>query len=334
VEVGSQATRWLDHADGRIRVEELGDGRRRVTVQDPQTVISTSEWVTAYPVDLIERILDVKGPGYLCDEIRREEDPKYVQLFLRYSLLGYVPEANFDGARILDFGSGSGASTVTLIRMFPTAGVVGVELLPEFIDIARRRVEHYGLHNVETIQSPDPERLPDGIGEFDFVNLGAVYEHLLPEERRRLLPQLWSVLKTGGVLFVNQLPHRYYVVEAHTTGLPLLNFLPDRAAHLAARRFSERIAPDATWPDLLRRGIRGGTEGGIVDDIRSGGGDPDLLRPTRLGLRDHADLWYAYSTTARPHPVKRVMRTAFRAISRAARSSYAPGLSLALRKRS
>ena len=110
------------------------------------------------------------------------------------------------------------------------------------------------------MQSPDPNELPADIGTFDFVHVGAVYEHLLPAERRRLLPQLWSVLKVGGVLFVNQLPHRFYVVEDHTTGVPLLNFLPDRLAHKAATRFSDRVADDATWPELLRAGIRGGTQ--------------------------------------------------------------------------
>jgi len=333
VESASQSTTRLDHPEGCVSIEELGRGRRRIRVEDSTTFISTSEWETAYPVDLITLILNVKGSSYLCDEIRREEDPNYVRLFLRYSLLGFVPEEQFQGARILDFGSGSGASTAILSGMFPSAHVVGVELLPEFIEIARARAEHYGLANVETLQSPDPERLPEAIGEFDFVNLGAVYEHLLPAERQRLIPRLWSLLRTGGVLFVNQLPHRYYIIEAHTTGLPLINFLPDRAAYLAARRFSKRIDSDATWPDLLRRGIRGGTERSLVRDIRgSGGGDPQLLRPERLGLSDHSDLWYAYSTRARPHPVKRVMRTVFRAISKASGTSYAPGLSVALRK--
>lgn len=333
MESAGQSATWLDHPEGRVRVEELGEGRRRIRVEDPTTFISTSEWESTYPLELIRLILDVKGSAYLCDEIRREEDPSYVRLFLRYSLLGFVPEEQFDGARILDFGSGSGASSAVLSRMFPTAHVVGVELLPEFIEIARARAEHYGLDNVETLQSPSPERLPEGIGEFDFVNLGAVYEHLLPDERRRLLPQLWSLLRVGGVLFVNQLPHRWYVVEAHTTGLPLINFLPARAAHVAARRYSKRIDPTARWPDLLRAGIRGGTERSIVRDIRAGGGDPLLLRPQRLGLRSHADLWYAYSAHNRPHPLKRAMRTAFGAIGRISGTSYAPGLSVALRKR-
>ena len=322
----------LEHPEGRIRIEELGDGRRRITVHDPAAFIACSDWVTAYPTDLIERILGVKGASYLCDEIRREEDPTYAMQFLRISLLGFVSEEEFEGARILDFGSGSGASSVLLSRLFPTARVVGVELRQEFVDLANARTEHYGLTRVESVHSPDSEHLPSGLGTFDFINLGAVYEHLLPAERKRVLPQLWSVLKVGGVLFVNQLPHRYYVVEAHTTGLPLLNFLPDRAALGAARRFSKRIERDATWPDLLRRGIRGGTEGSILREIQGAGGEPLLLRPTRLGLNSHADLWYAFSTHARPHPVKTLMLLAFRAISRLSGNSYAPGLSVALRK--
>ena len=40
----------------------------------------------------------------MLDQIRRAEDPDYVSLFLRYSLLGFLPEEAFDGARILDFG--------------------------------------------------------------------------------------------------------------------------------------------------------------------------------------------------------------------------------------
>ena len=328
----SQTSIRLDHPEGRVCIEELGEGRRRIRVEDQTTFISGSPWDTAYPVDLIARILAVKGASYLCDEIRREEEPSYVPTFLRYSLLGFVPEGEFDGARILDFGSGCGASTATLSRMFPSASVVGVELVPEFNEITRGRAEHYGLDNVSLLRSPDSRRLPDGIGEFDFVNVGAVYEHLLPAERPRLLAQLWSLLKPGGVLFVNQLPHRYYVIEAHTTGLPVVNFLPDRAAHFVARRYSKRIDPGATWPELLRAGIRGGTERSLVRDIRRGGGDPVLLSPTRLGLGSHADLWYAYSVRVRAHPVKRAMRAAFRTISLIGRTSYAPSLSVALRK--
>jgi SAM-dependent methyltransferase len=323
----------LEHPEARVSVEPLGDDRRRVVVDAPPgTFIAKCECETGYPPALIERILEVKGPAYLCDEIVREEDPQYVALFLRYGLLGFLPADHFEGARLLDFGSGSGASTVILSRMFPDTEIVGVELEADFVDIARRRADHYGLRNFDFLQSPDPGRLPDGIGTFRFVNLGAVYEHLLPEERRGLLPQLWSLIEPGGVLFVNQLPYRFYPVDQHTTGLPLINYMPARLAHRYAVARSERVDAGASWEELLRAGIRGGTEREVRRDIERGGGVAESLPPSQLGLRSHADLWFEYSMRANPRPVKKAMRMAFRAIHGATRANFLPGLSLAFRK--
>jgi SAM-dependent methyltransferase len=327
------ALAWLEHREGRVSIEERADGRRRVLIHpNPGTFVSRRECSTAYPVGLIQRILQVKSPGHLCDEIARDEDPDYLHLDLRYSLLGYLPHERFKDARILDFGSGSGASTIVLARMFPDTEIVGVELEPDFIAIARMRAEYYGLLNVVFHESPSAENLPDDLGQFDFINLGAVYEHLLPDERPRLLTQLWAVLKVGGVIFVNQLPYRFYPIEAHTTNLPLLNYLPAPLACKAAKRFSPRIGPGSTWERLLRRGIRGGTERSVRRDLLRGGGEARTLVPTMMGFRDHTDLWYDYSMQRRPHPVKRVMRTTFRAVSYVTDTPVAPGLSLAFEK--
>lgn len=324
---------YIDHPEGQVRVEEQPNGRRRVVV-DPAlgTFVSRSECVTSYSLDLIRRIVEIKTPSWVCDEISRDEDPNGVELLLRYSLLGYVPAGAFAGARLLDFGSGSGASTVVLSRMFPTAEIIGVELEADLIAIARMRAEHYGLKNLVFLQSPDPEHLPRDLGTFSFINLGAVYEHLLPAERPQLLRHLWIILEPGGVFFVNQLPYRFYPIEAHTTGLPFVNYLPDRLAHLAATRFSPRTASDTAWPELLRRGIRGGTATSVRGDLLSGGGDARQLVPRFMNLRDHADLWYGYSTQARPHPVKRAMRFAFKIASRVGGTPVAPSLSLAFQK--
>jgi 2-polyprenyl-3-methyl-5-hydroxy-6-metoxy-1,4-benzoquinol methylase len=324
----------LEHPEARVSVESVADDRRRIVVDAPPgTFIAKCECETGYPPDLIERILEVKGPAYLCDEIVREEDPQYVALFLRYGLLGFVPPEEFQGARLLDFGSGSGASTVILSRMFPETEIVGVELEPDFVDIARRRADHYGLRNFDFLQSPDPGRVPEGIGTFRYVNLAAVYEHLLPEERRKLLPQLWSLIEPGGVLFVNQLPYRFYPIDQHTTGLPLINYMPARLAHRYAVGRSARIDRDTSWEELLRAGIRGGTEREVRRDIERGGGVAESLEPSQLGLRCHADLWFAYSAEVNPHPAKTAMRVAFRAIHAVTGANFLPGLSLAFRKR-
>jgi SAM-dependent methyltransferase len=116
----------------------------------------------------------VKGPSYVCDEIRRDEDPKYVTLFLHWALLGYVDPGAFAGKRLLDFGCGSGASTAILGRMFPETETVGVELEENLLGIARKRAAFYGNEGVSLRHSLSGERLPDDLGSFDFVTLSAV----------------------------------------------------------------------------------------------------------------------------------------------------------------
>jgi hypothetical protein len=84
----------LEHSDARVLMEPLQDGRSRIVVEPPPGVfVSKRECETGYPQALVERILEVKGPAYLCDEIVREEDPQYVALFLRYGLQGFLPPA-------------------------------------------------------------------------------------------------------------------------------------------------------------------------------------------------------------------------------------------------
>lgn len=332
LDAGHSQITELEDERGILLVEEIGDGKRRLRASPgPGISVTRAEHVTSYPLELIELVVRVRKTTWAIDEIAREEDSSYVSRALRYSLLGFVPAESFVGKRLLDFGSGSGASTVALARLFPDTEIVGVEVDEPLIELARARVRHFGIETVSFLGSPDPESLPADLGTFDFVNLGAVYEHLLPPERQRLLPQLWSVLSPGGVFFVNQLPHRFYPLEYHTTGLPLLNYLPDRLALVAARRFSS-VADDATWEFLQRIGIRGGTASEVGADLIRGGGRARRLRPTQDDLRDHADLWYAVRSDVRPHPAKRAMREVFRTISRVVGEPFVPSLSLAYQK--
>jgi 2-polyprenyl-3-methyl-5-hydroxy-6-metoxy-1,4-benzoquinol methylase len=256
-------TTTFEHEEGTVHVEEVSGGRHVISVVPKRGIyVVTSKWETSYPLDLIEHVFNLKGAAYLCDEIRRDEDPKYVQDMLCWTMLSYIPEEAFDGKRILDFGSGCGSSTMVLARMFPSASeIVGAELLPEFVELAQHRARFYDVTGrVSFRTSPGPKALPADIGEFDCVVMSAVWEHLLPVERRGVLPALWRQLRTEGILFLNQTPFRWAPFESHTTRLPLLNYLPDRAACFCANRFSRRIGPKReTWDTLLRMGIRGGT---------------------------------------------------------------------------
>ena len=323
----------LTHPDGAIRVEDI-DGMRAITVEPRDGLFTpTRKWATAYPLELIEHVLRVKGPAYLCDEIRRDEDPRYVQHALRWDILSCSGPEDFAGRRVLDFGSGSGASSMVLARMFPEAGMVGVELMPELMELARHRAEFYGLKDRVRFQlSPDANSLPPDIGLFDHIIFSAVFEHLLPGERQAILPLLWLHLKPGGTLFLNQTPYRWFPMELHTTGLPLINYLPDRLSLHCARRWSARVRSDESWPGLLRRGIRGGTTREIMTILKRKGGKAEIVNPSRLGVRDHIDLWYQRPGLTLKPRTKKIVMYGFRAIRTVTGVTMIPELSLAIRK--
>ncbi|KKN29980.1 hypothetical protein LCGC14_0838690 [marine sediment metagenome] len=286
----------LTHPDGQVDVHQLRCGKKHVVVRvrEERTYVPRRECDTSYPVELVRAILNIKGPAWVCDEIMRDEDPTYIERHLLFGILAYVPETAFVGRKILDFGCGCGASTMVLARMFPQTQIIGVDLDADFLDIARHRASHYGLRNVHFYLSPDGSQLPKGIERFPFVILNGVYEHLLPHERQVLMPKLWSLMKPGGILFVTETPHTYFPVERHTSGLPLINYMPSMTALALARRFSRNVQADESWQSLLRRGIRGGTEAEIMDNlVRQCADRPILLQPSRLGLRDAIDLWSA-----------------------------------------
>jgi SAM-dependent methyltransferase len=217
--------------------------------------------------------------------------------------------------------------------MFPDSEIVGVELVEQLVDLARRRARFYDARNVSFVHNPDGHRLPDEVGDFDFVILSAVYEHLLPDERKALLPLIWARVRPGGILFINQLPHRYSPFEGHTTGLPLINYLPARWAALAARTFSRRVSDGSSWESMLRRGIRGGTASEILRNLDCAPNEAIVLEPKRLSVPDRIELWYVLSSGSRWPRVKRTITAALKAFRWLTGVTFVPELTLAIEKR-
>lgn len=323
--------------NGYASIEELHNNKRHISVHvDDNSYVQRNECVTSYPIDLIEKILELKNLHFLCDEIMRDEDPQLVQKDLFFSLMSYVDPDEINGKKILDFGCGLGASSMILSRMFPKASITGVELDPKALSIAHKRLEFYQYPNIEFYTSPSGTELPGEIGDFDFILLSGVYEHLLPNERESLVPQLWAHLKKPGILFINQTPDKHFPIETHTTGLPLINYLPDGMAFFLSRHFSNRIKNES-WISLLRKGIRGATKKEILDIFmrHSAGSLPMLLNPSRLGVTRQSEIWYraamgrlsAKHTGARKYLILLLIHGI-----RKAKIPFAPYLSLALEK--
>lgn len=324
----------LSHSDAEIRIEELSDGRKLVNVIPRMDLfIPRNSCETSYPLTLIQLILETKGADYLCDEIARDEDPEYVYRDLETDLMAYFDVSDFDKKRVLDFGCGSGASSMILARMFPKAEILGIELERPLLRVACARSAHYQYSNVKLMSSPNGTELPAGIGKFDFVIMSAVYEHLLPHERRVIIPKVWDLINEQGFLFLNMTPHRFFPVEHHTTGLPFINYLPDKLAYAVTRKFSKRIDKTEPWEILLRRGIRGGTEREILRILKHDTTKyPVLLEPTKRGLRDRIDLWYSALNPTRLRMIKRLLKSSIKSWKLISGMTLVPNLSLVIQK--
>ena len=324
----------LEYPEASVRLTPTSEDMIEIQVKphDPETYVAISEMLTGYDPDLIKTIFDLKGPAWGCDEISRDEDPRYVQNDLNHDIFSFIGPEDLEGKELLDFGCGCGASTSILGRVAPGCRITGVELQHEALNVARRRADFHDLTEVSFMASPSPESLPEGIGPFDFILFSAVFEHLLPGERVKLLPLIWSHLKPGGILFLGQTPHRWFPIEGHTSGLPLINYLPDRLTGWTARRFSSRVPAHSSWTDMLRQGIRGGTPGEVLSILASTGEPAESLAPGRNGITDHLDLWY-HSAAARHSggglKLRRRLLAGFRALTG---HTVVPNITLALRK--
>lgn len=327
----------LTTPDGDIELAPTASGRTRITLKprDPNLYIPRRTCETSHPGEVELFLKGVSSFAWLCDAVSRHEEPTEVQDVLQRQLFAYVEPKAYWGARMLDFGCGGGASTFCMAAFLPETEIIGLELDPLRVELCQKIAARRGTSKVRFFVSPSGDSLPSQIGTFDFIMFSAVYEHLLPNERQALMPRLWGLLRPGGVLFINQTPHRWVPYEHHSTELWGINYLPDSLAHWYARNFS-RVNPainrSADWNTHLRGGLRGGTERGIIADLTAASQTRGvILQPAAAGLRDRAHYWLA-STSPRFRSVKRGIASVFRICDRLFDTIPALNVDVAIRK--
>jgi len=315
---GTETTLKTAECEVRI-IRQDQDGRLRLEIQSPNSGAPQC-CDTEFSLPVIEYLVGRIGCSHLADVIHRFED-KGVPATLKSQLFSFFAPEQFRGKRLLDFGCGRGASTFGIAKLLPDTEVVGIDLVPDSIEIAQNIAARQGVGNVRFLCSPSGDQVPAGIGQFDYVMLCAVYEHLLPRERQTLMPLLWSVMKEGAAIFINQTPYRFFPFEHHSTGLWFINYMPDGMAHFVARHFSKddpskysrAIQKSPVWEDHLRGGIRGATEWEIIRNLTRGSNSKArILQPRSECARDRADYWFRKTGQSRFRLLKKGMASAFR----------------------
>lgn len=104
------------------------------------------------------------------------------------------------GQRILEFGVGTASLSILLKQIHPLPEVIGVDVDPEVLRIARQKIEKSGVF-IE-VEQYDGSILPFADQSFDRVVTCLVLHHLDPEQKRQSLHEMRRVLKPGGSLHV------------------------------------------------------------------------------------------------------------------------------------
>lgn len=152
------------------------------------------------------------------------------------------------GRRILDFGAGNGAQTVSLREH--GCSIVACDIVPDGLNVLARYLRDNAVDSVAAVLC-DGAHLPFPDGSFDNVVSYAVLEHV--EDETSSLREMLRVLKVGGQCVIS-VPNKWWIFETHGARLPLLpwnrvpffSWLP-RSLH---RRFAK--ARIYTRSDIVR----------------------------------------------------------------------------------
>lgn len=314
----------LKNKTGSLHIESLRDGTLQLTAQPSERKHGPLTCKTRYSMEFIEAVFRQSGAGWTCDEILRDTDANDAQLDVKLSVQAYFSDAIFNArVRILDYGCGGGSSTAVLARLFPNAQIVAADFDSGLLNTARLRRAHYG-YDVDIRQVSELGEL--SVGDFDLVFLNAVYEHLMPEERAPVMRNVLAALKPGGSLILNQTPHAGFPVDAHTTGIPLLNYLPQSIAQRLANRKSGH--PDS-WATLLRAGIRGGTVHEIMGHVLVNDPAAQLRKPIRIA-HCWSGIWYAAKQQRSASALKRTIICVIGAVVDRLRLPVSPYINIAV----
>jgi 2-polyprenyl-3-methyl-5-hydroxy-6-metoxy-1,4-benzoquinol methylase len=220
-------------SDAPFELLDLGD-RRVLRVEG-------REYSTPYSARVVRMLVERKGarraPPYL-DYKRTRGDHFLAPLFR------WLRAHRLTGLSVLEIGCSFGHITEWLAEQPEVARLSAFDADPAFVAMTRAKVEELGLRRVVDVTRlghDGPGRLPWADGAFDLVVAMGVVEHLPARHRRAHVDEYWRVLAPGGHLAVLDTPNRWFPLETHSVGLPLVQWLPPRLAWHYARLGRPRV---------------------------------------------------------------------------------------------
>lgn len=224
------------------------------------------EYVALQSLNYLSKLLEYKNKSVsIIHILERFQNPHFIYTPLFHMLYGYIGTADISrisnaNSCMIDYGSGYGASSFALAKIFPKSNVLGLEYSQERTELSNILALENNLSDRIKFCRAEGNNLEklisDNTNSVKLVLLNAVVEHIHPNERQEIIETLYSFLEPGGYLVILDTPNALFPIDNHTTQLPLIPYLPIglkvRFAKLLLGRFRK-----ATEEQLIFEGIVG-----------------------------------------------------------------------------
>jgi len=210
-----------------FRIVDLGDRR----------VLETGgrQYPTHYSARVIRMLIERKGPhrAPLYFDFKETRGRHFLG-----PLFAFLRTRRDHALRVLEVGCSFGHMTEYLADQPEVSTLATFDTDEAFVELTRAKVEELGLGVVREVLHLDQAatcRLPWPDGAFDLVVAAGVVEHLPVRHRRQQVDEYYRVLAPGGLLTILDTPNRWFPIETHSVGLPLVQWLSPRLAYRYAR---------------------------------------------------------------------------------------------------
>ncbi len=261
-----------------FRILDLGD--RRVLETDGR------QYPTRYSARVVRMLVERKGPhrAPLYFDFKETRGRHFLG-----PLFAYLRSQRRHDLRVLEVGCSFGHMTEFLSDQPEVATLITFDTDPAFVELTRAKVEELGLRAVREVLHLDQGatcQLPWPSGAFDLVVAVGVVEHLPVRYRRQQVDEYYRVLAAGGLLTILDTPNRWFPLETHSVGLPLVQWLPPRLAYHYARLGRRRHYRAVSYEAFVADGT-GWRNASFADCLPSAGaaGVVDLTEQAGYGLQ-------------------------------------------------
>jgi len=138
--------------------------------------------------------------------------------------------------KVLDLACGKGSVSVQVAEAFGFR-VKGIDIIPEFIDFAKKKANEYGVENLCEFKVGDINEAVKVENDYDIVILGAVGDVLgNPEET---IQKLKGIVKNGGYILIDDAYGSDCSDERYPTREKWILFFQNAGVKLLDERFNE-----------------------------------------------------------------------------------------------